>query len=82
MADNAWLLDKRSKAKVAMEDFENSFKAVYPARSPIQWLKNGHVRTGHVDRHFYGDRLQVENHETGKMYAIHMYDVLAVDAEF
>ena len=65
------------KALSAAEDkLAQALKRFYPPCAPVRWLRGGRIRSGVVVRNCYGDRLQVENSETGKQPFITAYDIL------
>jgi len=47
----------------------------WPAGTPIAWAQHKRVFRGHVVQTLYGERLEVENRETGKRRVIRAIEV-------
>lgn len=66
-------LEARREADLQVE---NALRIDYPVGARIKWAFHGRVRHGVVTRKLYGDRIEVENAETGKRLQIYAYRII------
>lgn len=76
MTERAQLLKQALVDRRAADDRVGKIlRDQFPVGGEICWQRetDGPVLQGIVTQHFYGDRIEVRNRDTGKAYAIHAY---------